>query len=135
MLFFSSYGVGQLISMLVKEEDSNLVSTVVGLAFASFNGYGPTLVESRDIWPLNFILSVSYNRYATEAVYSMVLSLYSEIYKVQNSADHYGYTLDRVGYDVYMMFYIGIAFRILAYFFMIIVNRDKQGGKSFSFLG
>lgn len=45
---------------------------------------------------------------------------------IDASASFRGYILNQVGFDLYMIVIIGIVQRILAYFLLIGLNRDKQ---------
>lgn len=48
------------------------------------------------------------------------------IFEIQTTADRFGYTIGREELDIFMMFIIGIAFRIAAYLGLRFTNRDKQ---------
>jgi len=54
-VFFAVYGLSSVVSMLVKREDASLLSVIVCLFAAVFNGFGPSITEGRT-WGIGFIL-------------------------------------------------------------------------------
>ena len=110
-------------------DDASLVATVACLTIAMLNGYSPTIPEAAEIpipgfqFQFNFI----FTRWATEGIYSLLVQDYLNIYKVENSTSHFGYVINREGFDMLIMFGLGMLGRVVAYFLMIILNRERQG--------
>jgi hypothetical protein len=57
------------------------------------------------------------------------VNIYDGVYQIHMSTNHFGYVLNREGYDLIMMFGIGMFFRVNAYLNLILMNREKQGSK------
>ena len=125
LMFYCVYGLSSLISMIVRRENSSLLAVVICLFAAVFNGFGPSLVDARQ-WGISFIWEISYNRWATEAVFSQEVEMVRHVYQVDEiSVKHWGYGLDRYGMDVGMMIVIGFVYRVIAFLLMIFLNRRK----------
>jgi hypothetical protein len=73
-----------------------------------------------------FIWETSFNKWATEALFSSALLPTQHIYDVQEAADSYGFTLGRENTDLAYIILIGVVFRALGYVALVFVNRDKQ---------
>jgi hypothetical protein len=65
----------------------------------------------------------------------MELRIYKDVFTIERSADHYGYALNEEYKDALYMLMLGLYFRFWAYVFMILISREKQGGKSVVFEG
>ena len=51
---------------------------------------------------------------------------FSYIFKIQESAAQYGFTLDRVGYDFTMAIVCGLAWRLIAYGVLVYTLRKQS---------
>jgi hypothetical protein len=126
MQWYGIYGIASVISFLLRRENQAVLATLVGFMPTTFAGYGPSFKDARNA---NFawILDLSYSRWAVEMLYSEELTPFRNIYNVDDtSAPNLGYTLDRVSFDIFMMFLIGTVIRVICYFVMIFYNRKKQ---------
>ncbi|KAJ3039199.1 hypothetical protein HDV00_012522 [Rhizophlyctis rosea] len=125
LLFYGVYGLSAIVSMVTKRGNANLVAVISCLFAAIFCGFGPNLKQARR-WGVDFIWAISYNRWASEAIFSDYLRLYWGIYDIESVADSTGYTLGRFGHDMGMMVLLGAAWRVIAFLLMVFTNRDKQ---------
>ena len=70
---------------------------------------------ARIIWDLSF------PRYAAEAIYIKEVELYTDLQyssfrsEVESSLEYLGYKLDNYGFDLAMMFVLGVVFRLITY--------------------
>jgi len=98
--FWCVYGLAILVSLVVRRENAALMAVVITLLVAVFTGFGPNL-RSMSRGPWGWILTISYSRWAAEALYSTEVYPYKGTYLVQFSAGEvWGYTLNRFGYDI-----------------------------------
>ncbi|KAL2916645.1 hypothetical protein HK105_203757 [Polyrhizophydium stewartii] len=123
--FFGVYGAAAIVSMVVRRENAGLLSVVANLFAGVFCGYGPTLADAKN-WNLLFIWELSFNKWGAEAMFSDSIWPYRDVYMIDLTAKTFGYTMNRFSVDVAMMFAIGVAWRIIAFVLMIVMNRDKQ---------
>lgn len=98
---------------------------MVCLFSSAFNGYGLS-IKKVSSWGLLWFWDCQFSMWGTEALYSETLALYKHVYNSELANSQFGYTLDRVMVDFFMMVVIGSVFRVVAYFAMISLNRDKQ---------
>ncbi|KAI8847582.1 hypothetical protein BC829DRAFT_490653 [Chytridium lagenaria] len=123
--FFCVYGVASIISMLVRREKSALVAVIVGLFMAVFCGFGldlETAAEGGYLW----IFSLGANRWAAEAQYWLWIKNYSNIYDLRPALSYGGYEANKVTRNLCAMLGLGIAYRVVAFVLMIVLNRQKQ---------
>ena len=64
--------------------------------------------------------------YGSEAYYSNTVELYRHIFDVDLGNSGFEYVLGRPTYDYLMMLVIGTGWRLLAFFGLVLINRDKQ---------
>eukprot|EP01119_Soliformovum_irregulare_P019516 TRINITY_DN6197_c1_g1_i1.p1 TRINITY_DN6197_c1_g1~~TRINITY_DN6197_c1_g1_i1.p1 ORF type:complete len:781 (+),score=218.38 TRINITY_DN6197_c1_g1_i1:3-2345(+) len=126
MLFFNVYALASFVSLCVKREDASLLAVVICLIVAVLNGFGPS-IKSADSWGIGFLWQMSYGRWATEALYNEETQLFRHIYQVENlSAPAWGYSLDRFGFDIGMMFVSGMVYRILAFVALYVADPQTR---------
>ncbi|KAJ3083024.1 hypothetical protein HDU99_000880, partial [Rhizoclosmatium hyalinum] len=63
-----SSGVAINVSMTVRRDNASLMTVIIGLFLAIFDGFAPTLADARKMG-LEFVFSLSPNRWASEAQY------------------------------------------------------------------
>lgn len=124
-LFVCVYGLSSCVSMLLPREDAPLLAVVSSLFAAVLSGYGPTMNNWYD-WHLGWFLEMCYSRWTTEALFTSMVTPYSDVYDVQGSASVYGYTLNRFSTDIGYALLISMVLRLLAFLFMIFGNRQQQ---------
>ncbi|KAI8621604.1 P-loop containing nucleoside triphosphate hydrolase protein [Chytriomyces sp. MP71] len=123
--FFCIYGIAVVVSMVVRRENAALLTVVLGLFCAIFDGFAPTLRDARQAY-VEFIFDLVPNRWAAEAQYGLSLQVYSHLYNLQYATDYFGYELDKTTRNMCMMVALAIGYRIIGYFLMIFLRRDKQ---------
>jgi hypothetical protein len=123
--YFGMYGLAAVVSMLVEREDAPLMAAVCGLFHAVTAGSGVTINDARK-YNLAWIFELSYNRWATEALYTDSVSPFAHVYDIQNSANLWGFRLDRFVFDIVMGIFCGIGWRIFAYILISYLNKDKR---------
>lgn len=125
-VFFCVYGVSYTVSMLVRRENASMSAVCLMVIFAVLCGGGPSITDMRKIG-LVWILDISYARWAAEAWYSYELLIFDGVYEIRNiSAAIFGYSLQRYFFDIFMLFVIGMAWRIIGFVLLIGLNRQKQ---------
>ncbi|KAJ3220649.1 hypothetical protein HK099_004129 [Clydaea vesicula] len=105
MTFFGVYGMCAFVSSLVNKKNANL--------------------SEASKWGLLFMWEISFNKWGTEALFSSSVTPMSSVYKVDDIADFFGYSLNQEYTDLGMMLLIGVVFRVFSYFGLIFINRNK----------
>ena len=125
LAFFGVYGMCSVISMRVARENAALLAVIMTLFASVLCGFGPTLKDAAN-WHIDWLFDLSYNRWLAEAQYSFSISIYGNVYRFDDEALYFGYTLNRTTFDILMAFVIGVVWRILGYLLMVFTNRNKQ---------
>lgn len=113
-------------SMLVKRENAALLAVIMSLIAGCLCGYGPSLNQFNN-WYLGWIPGMSYARWAVEGWFHAETLPYRDHFMVTEiSAPLFGYTLDRFALDIATTVALGVAYRIVAYLLLILLNRSKQ---------
>lgn len=123
--YLGVYGLATTVSMIVRRENGALLSVVVCLFYSVFSGYAINLRQARN-WGIAWLFDQSFTRWAAEAMYSESITPYSHVYMTEISAAEWGYTLNRVPFDLGMAVVSGLVWRVIAYILMIALHRDKQ---------
>lgn len=125
-VFFAVYGMAFLCSMIVKRENSAMIAVCLGVIMAVLCGGGPNITDMRKAG-LEWLLNISFCRWAAEAWYSEELLVFDGVFEIWDiSAATFGYTLGRYWYDIMWCVVIGFVYRFLAFILMICMNRSKQ---------
>ncbi|KAI9330528.1 hypothetical protein BDR26DRAFT_807373 [Obelidium mucronatum] len=123
--FLCIYGVAIMVSMVVRRENASLMTVIIGLFLAIFDGFAPTLADARKAG-VEFIFSISPNRWASEAQYGLALETYQGLYDLNLASSYFGYELHHTSRNLIMMIALALAYRLVGYLLMILVHRDKQ---------
>jgi hypothetical protein len=124
--FFCVYGLSYVVAMMVKRENAALIAVCITIVMGVLGGGGPTLRDA-ERWGIRWLLDMSFDRWAAEAWYSTELLVFEGVYEINRiSADIFGYTLGRYVLDLFWMLVAGVIFRIVAFFLLILLNRQKQ---------
>ncbi|KAJ3276162.1 hypothetical protein HDV01_005610 [Terramyces sp. JEL0728] len=125
LTYFGIYGLATIVSVTSKRESQAILSTLAGFIPAFFSGRDPRIPGANVL--VQFLLSISYNRWGTELFYSGELSPKRDIYQVdQVSQPIFGYTLGREGFDLAVMLAIGVVLRIIGFIAIRLYNQEKQ---------
>ncbi|KAG2389631.1 hypothetical protein C9374_014191 [Naegleria lovaniensis] len=119
---FVSYGIGYLLSTLFPSS----FSKVAGVVFVVINnliaGMRPTIPQMNDMFfPMPYIYSLSYLRYATEALYLFEVKKYTSVYSVESGMELLGYQFSDQTKCVWILPLFGIFYRILAYLSLVLL--------------
>lgn len=125
LTFFGVYGIAALVSCVTSAKNANLLSVIFCIFAAACNGFGPNLTDLQD-WGIPWLFDFSFNRWATECLFSSSVTPLSNVYDIRGSAKIYGFVLFRENFDLGMMFLIGVVLRIAAYIALKLRDRDKQ---------
>jgi hypothetical protein len=125
LLYFGIYGISAVISMLVDRQNAPLLGVIVCLFHSVTAGFGLSYRQLSEN-NLGWLYDIGFNRWISEIIWSESVLPFSHIYMVAKSSEYWGYTLDRVGLDILMAFALGIAWRLIAFTLMVLLNRDKQ---------
>ena len=126
LMFFCVYGLSYAVAMLVKRENAAMIAVCLTIVSAVLCGDGPN-INDMNSWGLGWMLDMSYARWGSEAWYSEELLIFDGVFEIYNlSARYFGYVLDRFWLNIFIMFCIGIAWRVVAFLLLVLVNRQKQ---------
>ena len=121
--YFGIYGMSAIVSVIVKRENANLMAVVFGIFTSVFCGFGPNLTQAKR-WGIIFLWELSCFKWGSEALFSAAIMPYSHVYDIEITRNKYGYTLDRVGFDIGMSFMLGFLFRAIGYLCLLISIRS-----------
>lgn len=124
---FATTGLGYLVSTVVPGGLAQLAGVVVVLVFSMFGGARPTLPQIQNMFPaLRAMPYLSYIRWGQEAMYLEEIKMWSRVVDVQPSLTLFDYHLDDSVRCMYITFLFGVAFRVLAFIAMSVMNRDQK---------
>ncbi|KAI8833436.1 hypothetical protein BJ741DRAFT_535436 [Chytriomyces cf. hyalinus JEL632] len=123
--FLCIYGIAAVISMITRRENASLLTVVLGLLCAIFDGFAPSLRDARKAG-VEFLFAIFPNRYAAEAQYSLSLGVYSHIYDLQYATEYFGYELNKTARNMFVMVALALGYRVLGFILMVCMHRDKQ---------
>ncbi|TPX32335.1 hypothetical protein SmJEL517_g04542 [Synchytrium microbalum] len=122
---FGVYGLSIITSLCFRIEDAALAAVIFSMAAAIMCGFEPTLHDAQS-WNLEWLWSLSYNRWTAEAMVSEYANPYNSVYITAYTSSTYGYTFNRFGVDIGIAIAIGVGFRLIAFVLMVVTNREKQ---------
>lgn len=137
LVFFVVYqcaaAFGYLISVLVPGSAAQLAGVTTIFGFATFAGAQPTLKEmlSRFV-PLCYMPSISFMRYALEAIYSIEVETYRNIVALQGLdldavvEDTLGFDITTFAQNLTILGTFGLVVRGLALVAMLLKDREKK---------
>ena len=126
LMFFCVYGLSYAVAMVVKRENAAMIAVCLTIVSAVLCGDGPN-INDMNSWGLGWMLDMSYARWGAEAWYSEELLVFDGVFEIYNlSARYFGYVLDRFWLNMFIMFCIGVAWRVVAFLLLVLVNRQKQ---------
>ncbi|KAJ3193416.1 hypothetical protein HDU67_005138 [Dinochytrium kinnereticum] len=123
--FFFIYGLAAVISMIVRRENAALVTVIVGLFIGVFCGFGLRLDAAAKAGYI-FVFNMGGNRWAAEAQFWLWIKYYEGIYDLTEALKFCGYAPDRIVPNLVAIFCLGIGYRVVGYFLLIGLNRQKQ---------
>ncbi|RKF75727.1 ATP-binding cassette sub-family G member 2 [Golovinomyces cichoracearum] len=125
LYFYCIYGLSSMMSMSVRREDGPLMAMLLSLVVSVFSGYGPSLI-SVNSWHLEWFWRLSPAIWYTEAFYDQFLKPLGYLYDLRAAVVSTGVIRERFRLDLLFMFFFGSVYRVIAYFGLIFLDRDKQ---------
>ncbi|KAK4545666.1 hypothetical protein LTR36_002619 [Oleoguttula mirabilis] len=125
MYFWCIYGLASVISMVVKREDGPLLAVLASLVIGVLGGVAPPLSKVKE-WHMEWFWRLSPGVWFTEAYFTENVTPLGYLYQLPLASKAVGFTLGQYGLDIAVLFLIGAVYRIIAYFCLIMVHRDKQ---------
>ncbi|KAJ3237403.1 hypothetical protein HDU81_009501 [Chytriomyces hyalinus] len=123
--FFCIYGIAVVVSMSARRENASLLTVVLGLLCAIFDGFAPSLRDARKSG-VDFLFTFFPNRWAAEAQYSLSLDIYSHLYDLRYATEYFGYELNKTGRNMLILVALALGYRILGFILLVSSHRDKQ---------
>jgi hypothetical protein len=115
LVYWTSYGLGYLVSVVFKPHLSQLAAVVSVIVLFSQNGVTPTLPDyQKMVFPLNLAPYSSYLFFAQQATYVAEIRKYDDFYDINKSLDIYGYKENNLLMCIGVLIAYGMVFRILA---------------------
>ncbi|KAJ3097193.1 hypothetical protein HK100_005414, partial [Physocladia obscura] len=111
--FFGVYGLGMIISMILRRENSTLVAVVFVLLLEAICGFGPSLTSATNDGYV-IILDMGLNRWMAEAQFGLWIEPYYQTIDFNLASQSYGYQFGNTAKNMWVMFGLGIGYRILA---------------------
>jgi hypothetical protein len=118
VLFFSVYGMACVVSMILPIDTANLVAVVLALLIPVFGGFVRNLGMG--------VKQSMYSWWANEAFFSYSIKPYEHLFLINKTAHVWSYTLDQAGKDFTLVILIGVLYRVVAFFCMVGLNKEKQ---------
>jgi ABC-type multidrug transport system ATPase subunit len=126
VVYWYSSGLGILISLVVDPQSATLVGVIVPIVMGGFfSGLAPSLSSMQPA--LKAIAKLSYSRWGIEALCAAESDYLSPIVVSQMYYQGYEQGFDVVYHrNILFIFAIGLAFRVLAFFAILLFNRKKR---------
>ena len=125
LYFWCIYGLASCISMLTRREDGPLLAVMTSLIVGVLNGLSPSLKQVR-VWHMQWLWRASPGTWLAELYFDRNVGGLAYLYEVDNAAGYLGYRLGHFSRDMYMLFVLGMGYRVAAFVLMIVCNRHRQ---------
>ncbi|ORY50037.1 hypothetical protein BCR33DRAFT_763088 [Rhizoclosmatium globosum] len=111
--FFGIYGLGMIISMIVRRENAPILAVTTALITEVLCGFGPTLKQAVKE-KFDFIMDIGVNRWMCEAQFALWLQPYQNVYSFEEATNQFGYQFGNTNRNIGAMIGIGLAYRAIA---------------------
>ncbi|KAJ3191813.1 hypothetical protein HK101_007396 [Irineochytrium annulatum] len=118
-------GMAVVVSMLVRRENASLLAIIIGLFSAVFCGFGLDLKAAATNGYI-FIFDLGGNRWAAEAQFGLWIEWFAQVYDRDLALEYCGYQGGVADINLLTMLGIGVAYRVIGFVLMVVMNRDKQ---------
>ena len=125
LYFYCIYGLASIISVLTKREDGPLLAVMTSLIVSVLNGMSPRLAQVNQ-WHLKWLWQLIPGTWLAEAYFSENVIPWRYLYVLEGVQEAVGYTLERFGMDLAMLFALGTAYRVLAFLALRFLNKGRQ---------
>ena len=124
LYFYCIYGLASCVSMITRPEDGPLIATMASLIVGIISGVSPTLRVATS-WHMQWLWRMSPGTWLAEGYFTQNVTPYAYLYQIGMAAKSTGYTLDRFGLDLAMLFLLGSLYRVLAFVGLRVFNRRR----------
>ncbi|KAJ3394171.1 hypothetical protein HDU84_009491 [Entophlyctis sp. JEL0112] len=132
--FFGVYGMGMILSMLLRRENATLVAVVFVLIFEALCGFGPSLTDATNDGYV-ILLDMGLNRWMAETQFVLWLEPYAQTIDLDLASQSYGYQFGTTTRNLWVMLGLGLGYRFLAYIALMWVlhvgNLSTRWAKTF----
>ncbi|KAJ3266288.1 hypothetical protein HDU77_001777 [Chytriomyces hyalinus] len=112
--FLGAYGLGMIVSMLVRRENAPLLAVTTALISEVLCGFGPTLkFASKN--GIMFLYDIGVNRWMAEAQYALWVEAFSNIADLPIAGNAFGYVFGKTGFNIGIMVVVCVAYRVVTY--------------------
>lgn len=118
LIFFAVYGLAAIVSMVVPRKDAPLLAAVLGVVAAVLCGYIRNL-------PVQ-LCYLSYAYWSDNAYFTDEVGVMMAAYQWQITEQYFHLSAQHIPRDFGIMFSIGTIYRIIGFFLLTLLNRDKQ---------
>lgn len=132
-VYFCASGIGHITAIAAPPSLAQLVGVVATFSFAMFSGGQPTLREMQGKWiPLRWAPSISFLRYALEALYVGEVQEYAAAVQTQGVDlaqlvdSNFGYDINAYSKDIAIVFAYGVALRLVAIAVLHVMHSNKK---------
>lgn len=123
--FYCIYGLAACVSVITRREDGPLLAVMTSLIVGVINGMSPSLKVVTG-WHMSWLWRASPGTWLSEGYFTENISPYRYLYDVDDAAKALGYRLGHFGLDLAMLCVLGTAYRVLAFFGLRFLNRQRQ---------
>jgi hypothetical protein len=125
LYFYVIYGLASCVGMIVKREDGPLLAVILSLIISVFGGVAPALAKVRE-WKLEWLWRSSPGVWFAEGYVSQNWLPLGYLYMLDNASGATGFRLGRYALDMWMLFALGSAYRVLAFVLLVSVQRKRH---------
>lgn len=125
LYFYDIYGLASCVSMVTRREDGPLLAVMASLIVGVLSGMAPLLSQVKK-WHMLWLWRSSPGVWIAEVYFSEGVMPLGHLYQIADAAKRTGITLGRFQFCLLMLFAIGSAYRVVAFFGLILVKRYKQ---------
>jgi len=125
LYFWCIYGLSSCVSMIVKREDGPLIATLTSLIVGVLNGMSPSLAKVTK-WHMIWLWRTFPGTWLAEGYYDQNVSPLGYLFQIEVASKAVGFNLGRYGFDMVVLFLLGLLYRIVAFLGLRFLNRNKQ---------
>ena len=127
LYFYCIYGLASIISMITRREEGPLIATMSSLIVGILSGVAPRLATVKN-WHMLWLWRASPGTWLSEGYFTENIVPYEHLYQIDMAAKSTGFTLWRFSLDMWILFALGSAYRVLAFVGLRLFNRNSNRG-------
>jgi ABC-type multidrug transport system ATPase subunit len=124
MYVYCIYGLANVISMVAKREDAPLFATMISLIVGILSGAAPTLSQVKS-WNLEWLWRASPGTWLAELYFGQLITPFGYLYDIELASQLTGFRLNWLWRNILILFGIGTAYRVIAYFGLFFGKRMR----------